>query len=115
MLVKPNTALTGVPSGRVIGGRAWKARNMNPDPSIRIRWSLRSSGGASSGAARTSMSVPVAGSFLQCVEARAVEAPVTDDGAVAHPGRGFPVAGRRQDDSDARGAFNSAALWLHSE
>jgi len=24
-----------VPSGRVIGGKAWNARNMNPDPSIR--------------------------------------------------------------------------------
>jgi hypothetical protein len=26
--VKPNTAFTGTPSGRVIGGRAWKARKM---------------------------------------------------------------------------------------
>ena len=25
------------PSGRVIGGRAWKARKMNPEPSIRNR------------------------------------------------------------------------------
>ena len=32
--VKPKTAFTGVPSGRVIGGRAWKARKMKPDPSI---------------------------------------------------------------------------------
>ena len=39
MLVKPNTAFTGVPSGRVIGGSAWKARKMKPDPSIRIRCS----------------------------------------------------------------------------
>ena len=28
MLQKPSTALTGVPSGRVIGGSAWKARKM---------------------------------------------------------------------------------------
>ena len=36
MLQKPMTALTGVPSDRVMGGSAWKARKMNPDPSIRV-------------------------------------------------------------------------------
>ena len=41
MLVKPNTAFTGVPSGRVMGGRAWKARKMNPDPSTSTRCSGR--------------------------------------------------------------------------
>jgi hypothetical protein len=35
MLVKPSTALTGVPSGRVSGGSLWKARKMKPEPSIR--------------------------------------------------------------------------------
>jgi hypothetical protein len=36
MLQKPATAPTGTPSLlRVSGGRAWKARKMNPDPSIR--------------------------------------------------------------------------------
>src|ERR1700733_6247287 len=37
MLVKPNTALTGGPSGRVMGGRAWKARKMKPEPSTSTR------------------------------------------------------------------------------
>ena len=41
MLVKPNTAFTGVPSGRFIGGSAWKARKMKPEPSIRTRWAPR--------------------------------------------------------------------------
>src|SRR4051794_41854743 len=37
MLVKPITALTGVPSLRVSGGIAWKARKMKPEPSTRYR------------------------------------------------------------------------------
>ena len=40
MPVKPKTAFTGVPSPRVIGGSAWKARKIYPDPSIRTSWSL---------------------------------------------------------------------------
>ena len=46
MLVKPNTAFTGVPSGRVIGGRAWKARKMKPDPSISTKFEAAASGAA---------------------------------------------------------------------
>jgi hypothetical protein len=73
MLVKPYTAFTGVPSGRVIGGKAWKARKMKPDPSIRIKCSLA---GAASAAASTvrSMSAGVIGSRVQDVQARAVRA-----------------------------------------
>src|SRR6185437_16873421 len=48
-LVKPNTALTGVPSGRVIGGRAWKARKMKPDPSTRTRCSFSAPSGSPAG------------------------------------------------------------------
>jgi hypothetical protein len=67
MLVKPNTAFTGVPSGRVIGGRAWNARKMNPDPSIRIRWNGRASTGAS-GISAASMSAGVIGSRVQDIQ-----------------------------------------------
>jgi hypothetical protein len=67
MLVKPNTAFTGVPSGRVIGGRAWKARKMKPDPSIRTKWSGLVSDWVS-------MSAGVAGSRVQDIKARAVRA-----------------------------------------
>ena len=79
MLVKPNTALTGVPSGLVIGGRAWKARKMKPDPSIRIRCSLRAadSAGASAGvfpamSEGMSMSVGVIGSWVHDVKTRTI-------------------------------------------
>src|SRR4051794_25573592 len=73
MLVKPNTAFTGVPSGRVIGGRAWKARKMKPDPSIRIR--CRGLVPASDATAPDgSMSAGVIRSGIQNVEARAVRA-----------------------------------------
>src|SRR5580658_733285 len=61
MLVKPNTALTGVPSGRVIGGSAWNARKMNPEPSTSTRFM------------EVSVSA-VAASFFQDVDAGAVGA-----------------------------------------
>src|SRR4051812_12555325 len=71
MLVKPNTAFTGVPSGRVIGGRAWKARKMKPDPSIRIR--CRGLASISGGMVpEGSMSASVISPCIQDVEARAV-------------------------------------------
>src|ERR1700710_2188242 len=63
MLVKPNTALTGVPSGRVIGGSAWKARKMNPEPSISTRCM---------GASSEELMSAVASSFIQDVDARAI-------------------------------------------
>jgi hypothetical protein len=68
-LQNPNTAFTGVPSGRVIGGKAWKARKMNPDPSIRIRCSLRAvlSEASSLAGAAVSMSAVVASSWTQNV------------------------------------------------
>src|SRR5436305_14635314 len=65
MLVKPNTAFTGVPSDRFIGGRAWKARKMNPDPSMRIRCEaasdrpVASASASGSAMAASAMSVPV--------------------------------------------------------
>ena len=68
MLVKPNTALTGVPSGRVIGGSAWKARKMKPDPSIRMRC------GGAAPESGTLVAVGLAGALVQHVEARAVGA-----------------------------------------
>ena len=84
MLVKPNTAFTGVPSGRVIGGRAWKARKMKPEPSIRMRW------GALAPASFTPaflMAAVVAGAGFQHVEARAIGAHDLAVGdAQEHPG-----------------------------
>src|SRR3954447_22444413 len=80
MLVNPNTAFTGVPSDRFIGGRAWKARKMNPDPSIRIRCSFSSAAPAvstaGSASAASDISVPVvaSGAGLQPEHARAVRA-----------------------------------------
>src|SRR6185437_16115372 len=77
MLVKPNTAFTGTPSPRVIGGSAWKARKMYPDPSIRIRWRGEVPSGATVGvASATAWSVlaAVARSLVQHVEPRAVGA-----------------------------------------
>ena len=35
MLLKPSTALVGVPSERDSGGKAWYARKMKPDPSTK--------------------------------------------------------------------------------
>jgi hypothetical protein len=69
MLVNPNTAFTGVPSGRVIGGSAWNARKMNPDPSIRIRCSFFS-GASLDGAPveATSMSAGVVRSRVQNIQ-----------------------------------------------
>ena len=69
MLVKPNTALTGVPSDRVIGGRAWKARKMKPEPSMRTRWG--SGGAVMSG---TSVSLVVSGAGGKAEDARAIGA-----------------------------------------
>src|ERR1700723_1019124 len=66
ILVKPNTAFTGVPSGRVIGGSAWKARKMNPEPSI----STRCIGVFSPG----ELVSAVAASFVQDVDAGAIGA-----------------------------------------
>jgi hypothetical protein len=77
MLVKPNTAFTGVPSGRVIGGRAWKARKINPDPSIRIRCSFRVGVSAEISPAISpgiSMSAVVVRSWVQDIETRAIRA-----------------------------------------
>jgi acylglycerol lipase len=66
-----------VPSGRVIGGKAWNARKMNPDPSIRIRcvW-FDGCGGVSTSAASvvSSVSAGVAGSFVQNIKSRAIRA-----------------------------------------
>src|SRR5271167_1663290 len=81
MLVKPNTAFTGLPSGRVIGGSAWNARKMNPEPSIRTRCSGVSPGISAGAGPRDvpgispggSMSA-VASSFIQDVEAGAIGA-----------------------------------------
>src|SRR3954451_21457711 len=74
MLVKPNTAFTGVPSGRVIGGSAWKARKMKPDPSIRTRWAEALAGAPCAGSTWMSVSGAVARSRVQDVEARAIGA-----------------------------------------
>src|SRR5271165_146487 len=73
MFVKPNTAFTGVPSGRVIGGSAWKARKMNPEPSISTRCMEVSAGTGPTELSGVSMSA-VARSFFQDVDARAVGA-----------------------------------------
>src|SRR4051794_38368453 len=79
MLVNPNTAFTGVPSDRFIGGRAWKARKMNPDPSIRTRCCFPldpASGASASARAASAMSVGVivAGSGGEPENARAIGA-----------------------------------------
>jgi hypothetical protein len=68
MLVNPNTALTGVPSGRVIGGNAWKARKMKPEPSISIRCSFSAATSAGISSA-ISMSAGVICSWVQDVKA----------------------------------------------
>src|SRR5579875_2641571 len=79
MMVKPNTAFTGTPSGRVIGGSAWKARNRKPEPSIRTRCrsAALAPGAASaacSGAGAAGASMFVVGAVLQHVEPRAIGA-----------------------------------------
>src|SRR6185437_4682725 len=78
MLVKPNTAFTGTPSPRVIGGSAWKARKMYPDPSIRIRWTGEAASAAAGigpgSATAGSVLAAVARSLVQHVEPRAVGA-----------------------------------------
>src|SRR5688572_29429844 len=51
MVEKPSTALIGVPSPRVSGGSAWKARNRNPEPSMRKRCRRAPGSGAGDGAA----------------------------------------------------------------
>jgi hypothetical protein len=70
MLVKPKTALTGVPSGLVIGGRAWKARKMKPDPSMRIRCGGTGFGSVTGIAG--SVVGAVAGAFVEHVVAGAI-------------------------------------------
>jgi hypothetical protein len=67
MLVKPNTAFTGVPSGRFIGGKAWKARKMKPDPSIRMRCSGRASGPAGAVAPPASVLISIAAGSMSAV------------------------------------------------
>src|SRR5689334_4160930 len=83
MLVKPNTALTGVPSGRAIDGRAWKARNRKPEPSIRTRCGASAGAGLSSATRSTipaglrpeaSVSGGVAGPLFEHEQARAIRA-----------------------------------------
>src|ERR1700722_5009800 len=114
ILQNPNTAFTGVPSGRVIGGKAWKARKMNPDPSIRIRCRASEAAGgggllsatdaaippglsAATSAGGMSMIAVVIGSRVQDVKARAVRA---DD---------LLVCDAQEDPGMAEGAFASIA------
>src|SRR6185437_6406381 len=134
MLVKPNTALTGVPSGRVIGGSAWNARKMKPDPSISTKCSGRVSS-AAAGVMGASVSAGVAGSCIKDVEARAIRAhhalifdvkedprmaertvaPVAGDGAIGDMDRlgrgrrGGTV--RHQYPRSVRGSLPMIAMW----